>query len=292
MNDSKYPLQAAEAKENAKGYLNYLLYGVLAAVILITGAHAVMLVLSQAATYTVVAQDGAISSVLTIIRVAFPLMVEVAAIVAGVGFISSRWRGSQKGIGLAIEGVWFLFAAANMITFFAVERGQALQGWQSAWIQYGLPLSALIAGVLTYSLLRVDPDHKRANEEALAAETQRANKFNATNAVKTSAAMALIERRREWRDQINRLAAEGYTEDEIQFMTAYIPELQDMPTVASNPAPRLSTIDRVKKQLTGGGGEVSKNTQDTPQVIPVARPVEGQGNGPAAKPLGRPANFQ
>ena len=155
---NKYRLTDAEAKENAASGVKYLLYMVLAAVVIITAAHAIMLVLNQAAAFE--AGSGLFGAILTGIRIAFPIIVEAAAVVAGVGFIKSQWRGGQKAVGFAIELVWFIFAAANMITLFAIERGQELQGWQASWIQYGLPLSALIAGVLAYALVRSDPEHK------------------------------------------------------------------------------------------------------------------------------------
>ena len=50
----------------------------LAAVVIITGAHAVMLVLSQTAAYSMAGESSMITTVLTAIRVAFPLLVEMA----------------------------------------------------------------------------------------------------------------------------------------------------------------------------------------------------------------------
>ena len=75
-----YELTAEEGKRNAQGLINALLYLVLAAVVLITGAHAVMLVLSQTAAYS--GGSSLVDTVLTAIRVTFPLLVELAAVVA------------------------------------------------------------------------------------------------------------------------------------------------------------------------------------------------------------------
>jgi hypothetical protein len=123
-NDDLYELSGAEGKKNAQGLVTALLYLVLAAVVIITGAHAVMLVLSQTAAYTA-GTGSLIDTVLTAIRVAFPLLVELAAVVAGIGFIQARWRGAQKSVGLGIELIWLTFAAANMIT---VLRRRAWSG--------------------------------------------------------------------------------------------------------------------------------------------------------------------
>lgn len=220
-----YELTDAEAKRNYAGLVTALLYLVLAALIVITGAHAVMLVLSQTAAYSFAGESSLITALLTGIRVAFPLVVELAAVVAGIGFITSRWRGPQKSVGLAIEGVWFAFAAANMITFFAVERGQPLQSWQVAWVQYGLPASALVAGVLTYALLRVDPAHLRDQERAATAERVDAMKFRFRQKALLSPALLNIERQRAFMQVIESLRHDGYSEDQIRFMISHTPEL-------------------------------------------------------------------
>jgi hypothetical protein len=283
---TRYPLSESEAKDNAASGINWLLYLVLAAVILITAAHAVMLVLNQT-TFTT--GDGLFNGLLTVLRVSFPIVVEVAAVVAMVGFIKSQWRGAQKAIGLTIEAIWFMFAAANMITLFAIERGQALQGWQNGWIQYGLPVSALVAGMLTYMLARQDPDHKRANEEALGHEVIRANEFNAYQEARTSGAMLLIQRRRAFRDVVEKLRTEGYDEHEIALMVEHVPDLiinaPGVPTAAGRP----SLTDRVRGAL---GKNTHESRQDEPEIIPLAQPGQGEGNGAPGKPLSRPTNFQ
>lgn len=274
-NDDLYELSSAEGKRNAHRAVNVLLYLVLTAVVVITGAHAVMLVLAQTAAYSVGA-SSLISAVLTAIRVAFPLLVELSAVVAGIGFIQARWRGPQKAIGLGIELVWLIFAAANMITFFSVERGAALQDWQLFWVQYGLPLSALIAGSLTYVLLRVDPAHKREEERAATAERVDAMRFRFHQKARLSPAMLNIERQRAFMQVIDELRQQGYTEPQIRFMISHTPDLladgdeNGTPDVLeSGPAPTLP---------------LGRNTHDTPAVIPLAQPAAGQGGKPNGPP--------
>jgi len=273
--DDLYELTNEEGRKNAIGVVRALLYLVLAALVVITGAHAVMLVLSQTAAYA--SGEGAVGLILTGIRVAFPLVVELAAVVAGLGFIQSRWRGKQKTVGLAIELVWLLFAAVNMVTFFAVERGQALQNWQLYWVQYGLPLSALIAGSLTYMLVRADPDHARDQERAAAAERTAAVRFKARQKALLSPAMARIEAQRAWMDAVKELRTAGYTEAQIRFMTQFTPELM----FDSDGNGRADVFDALPEP-------------DEPRLIPLAQPEQGgRPNGPTRKPLaGDAPNFQ
>lgn len=285
-NDDLYELSAAEGKRNAQGLINVLLYLVLAAVVIITGAHAVMLVLSQTAAYTFAGESSMVTTILTAIRVAFPLLVEAAAVVAGIGFIQSRWRGGQKTIGLGIELVWLLFAAVNMITFFAVERGAGLQGWQVMWVQYGLPLSALIAGALTYTLLRVDPAHKRDGERAATAERVDAMKFRFFQKARLSPAMLNIEKQRAFMMVIDDLRRQGYTEGQIRFMIQHTPEL--LADGDENGTPDVMQLGNVPHRAP-----VGNSTHDTARhaadVIPLAQPAAGQGerpNGPPARPIG------
>jgi len=223
-NENMYELSDDESRRNTRGIVNALLYLVLTLVIVVTGAHAVMLVLSQTAAYAT-GSGSMIDTLLTAIRVAFPLLVELAAVVAGIGFIQSRWRGPQKSVGLGIELVWLLFAAANMITFFAVERGLPLQNWQTAWVQYGLPLSALIAGALTYVLLRVDPAHRRDQERAATAERVDSMRFKFRQKALLSPAMLNIEKQRAFMQVIDELRRDGYSETQIRFMIQHTPEL-------------------------------------------------------------------
>ena len=309
-NENMYELSDSEGKRNTRGIVTMLLYLVLAAVVIITGAHAVMLVLSQTSGFAT--DGGMIDTILTGIRVAFPLLVELSAIVAGIGFIQSRWRGAQKSVGLGIELVWLIFAALNMITFFAVERGQTLQTWQVNWVQYGLPLSALIAGSLTYVLMRVDPSHKRDQERAATAERVDAMRFKFRQRALLSPAMRNIEKQRAFMDVIDELRSAGYTETQIRFMIQHTPELladgdeNGTPDVLEMPAPQParppSWIDDLRGRLSGSiptSESVGNSTHNAPRQAaptaptaapPLAHPT-GQGNGPAAKPYGGAPDF-
>lgn len=285
-NDDLYELSDQEGKRNLSGLINALLYLVLAAVVIITGAHAVMLVLSQTAAYSFIGESSMVTTILTSIRVAFPLLVEAAAVVAGIGFIKARWRGGQKMVGLGIELIWLLFAALNMITFFAVERGASMQSWQTMWVQYGLPLSALIAGALTYTLMRVDPAHKRDTERAATAERVDAMKFRFFQKARLSPAMLNIEKQRAFMMVIEDLRRQGYTEGQIRFMIQHTPEL--MADGDENGTPDVMQVGPL--QAIPLVRPVSQNTQTGAHHTPDVSAALGQGetgNGAPGKPLSR-----
>lgn len=221
--NDNFKLTEQERKEWYSNALVWLLYALLAAVVLITGAHGVMLVWIQAEGMP--AFSGLWGTTFNIIRVSFPVTVEAAAVIAGWGFVTARWRKGQHWVALAIELVWVVFAAANMITFFAVERDVALSGWQNNWVSYGLPLSALISGILVYGLKRADPDNKRLLEETAANEAIVMTKFAARRDVWTSPQMKAIERQRGWLEVVTALRNQGYSDGQIQFLLADTPEL-------------------------------------------------------------------
>lgn len=219
-----YLLTDQEARLGLRSATAIGLYALLLLVVVITAAHGIMLVLHESTAYQL--GDGLFARTLNMVRIAFPITVEVAAVVAGLGFISSQWRKGQKAVGLGIEAVWIIFAAANMITMFRIERGLPLETWQTGWVNYGLPLSALIAGILVYGLKRADPDHKRAAEAAAATEQAKAKVFAAKRKVALSPEMQRIEEQRQWMDFVNQLRLSGrYTDDQIAYIVRGTPEL-------------------------------------------------------------------
>lgn len=224
-NDNEdYLLTDQESRRGLRSATSMGLYALLLLVVIITAAHGIMLVLHESTAYDL--GVGLFARTLNAVRIAFPITVEVAAVVAGLGFISSQWRKSQKAVGLGIELVWIVFAAANMITMFRIERGLVLETWQTGWVDYGLPLSALIAGILVYGLKRADPDHKRAAEVSAAVEKMRAQEFTLKREVALSPQMRQIERQRIYMNFVNQLRLSGrYTESQIEFILRDTPEL-------------------------------------------------------------------
>jgi len=261
-----------EAKRGWKSTTTFLLYGLLFLVVVVTAAHGIMVVL-HVSSDTFSAGSGLFGAFLNMIRISFPVTVELAAIVAGLGFIASYWRAGQKRVALGIEVTWLIFAAANMITMFAIERGLPLESWQVNWVGYGLPIAALVAGSLTYMLKRTDPDHKRQDEAATAKEKAAMLRFTARRDVALSPQMRAIERQKAWIDHVQYLRMSGYSEEQIRYILADTPELLTDGDADGTPdllegasplrrrtaPPRKSIWDR----LTNRGQEA-----DEPVVIP------------------------
>lgn len=282
-----YPLEAEQSANVRVRTIKTLLYLAMLAAVLTTAAHAILLVMTTTEAFSKAAQTGGLFyTILATLRVGWPVIIEIVAVGVGVGFLMGLWRGGQQSTGGAIEVLWALFAAANMITFFAIERGQELQGWQRAWVEYGLPLSALIVTIMTYRLLKNDPLFKRRNEEALGEERKRAAEHNARMAVKLSPEMQAVHARKVWREEVKALESEGYTPEEIAYVAAHIPEMEDMmkaleagkATGASRPAREPATPswwDRLRGRPPVGETTHDASRQDeAPQLV--ERPGQGQ----------------
>ena len=288
----------AESKKMTKGTTVGLLYGLLFLVIVITAAHGIMVVMHVSGDFH--SGDGLFGAFLDAIRISFPITVEVAAIVAGLGFIASYWRGRQKHVALGIELVWLLFAAANMITMFSIERGMELENWQRIWIGYGLPISALVSGSLVYMLKRTDPDHKRADESAAAQEKMAMLRFTARRNVALSPQMAAIEKQKAWVDHVNTLRMAGYTEKQIRFMMADVPELLidadgdgnldllDESTPPRRKAKKPGITEQIRRRWTGKQTEQDSADHAIPgTAVPV--PTASAETEQPAKPFALPA---
>lgn len=192
----------------------------LAALLLTTAVHAVTLTIERV---------GRIEGIMDVIRVASPIITEMVAAVVAVGFAVSLWRKDQRITGLIIEGIWVLFAALNLVTSFASES-TGVGGWMGAWLDYGLPLSALITGVLFYAMLRQDPDHQREQKAIAIGELHTATKFKEREAVMKSSQMKSIHRQQAWLDVIEDLRKAGYNDHQIRFMLSAVPQLGALPT--------------------------------------------------------------
>lgn len=294
--DADFLLTDQENKRLWKSTTVGLLYGLLGLVVLITAAHGIMVVLHVSGEFD--SGGGLFGAFLDAIRISFPITVEIAAIVAALGFIASYWRGRQKHVALGIELVWLLFAAANMITMFSIERGMELENWQRIWIGYGLPISALVSGSLVYMLKRTDPDHKRSDEVTAAHEQLQMTRFTARRNVALSPQMKAIERQKAWVDHVNMLRMQGYTETQIRFMMADVPELLfdnngdgNLDLLEEAPPPRRkpkkqSFGDRIRERFSGDKQDAAPDgaipgtavpvtaSHPTPQTQPQARPGE------------------
>ena len=210
-----FQLSEMEGQSSRAMLARWLGWLALAALVISTGVHAVSLVVSQ------VGLDGGIMG---FIRVISPVLVEVIAAIVAVGFASHAWRGAQKVIGMAVEVLWLLFAALNLVTSFTLESSMALPDLLWGWLHYGLPLSALIAGALFYVLLRVDPEHRRQAELQATQEAHRMAEFAARRDVLVSPQLANVLRQRGWLSMVAELEWAGYSPQQIDFMLSGVPE--------------------------------------------------------------------
>jgi hypothetical protein len=223
-NTELYELSADESRSGWGQLAHVAGWLALLALIVVTGAHAISLVISQI---------GMASGVLGLVRVLSPVLVEVVAAIVAVGFAAHQWRGQQKTIGLLVEVLWLVFAGLNLVASFTVESGDQLPAALRIWLAYGLPLSALAAGAMFYAMLRADPRHRRAAEMQAAAEAHRMLAFKAEREVMTSSHMASVLRQRGWLNTIERLERQGYTQQQIRFLLSGVPALQALAPAGS-----------------------------------------------------------
>jgi hypothetical protein len=184
-----------------------------------TGVHAVYLVESQLT---------ATAGIMGVIRLVSPVLTEAIVAFTSVGFATHTWRANQRLVGLGIEILWLLFAALNLITAFNMETATSLPLPLFYWLHYGLPISALAAGALFYTLLRLDPEHQRQTEQKATAEMHRMAEFAAQRSVLLSPQMASVLRQRGWLAIVAGLERQGYSQEQIRFMLSGVPQLQSL----------------------------------------------------------------
>jgi hypothetical protein len=230
---------ALSAEEGRRSWAKVAIWGgwvALLALILATGVHAIYLVESQLT---------ATAGVMGVIRLISPVLTEAIVAIVSIGFAAHVWRANQRLVGLAIEILWILFAGLNLITAFNMESaGTTLPPALFYWLHYGLPISALAAGALFYTMLRLDPEHQRQTEMQATGEAHKMAEFAAKRSVLLSPQMASVLRQRGWLAVIEGLEREGYTADQIRFMLSGVPELQALtpgttlpPVQPTQPAP-------------------------------------------------------
>lgn len=192
MQDSEFDLSGEATRGTvgtAASWLGWLLLGALATV---TAVHAVTLV--QARTHL----SAAGGNVFDIVRIGGVVLVELFAVVTAILLATHRLRARQKPAAMAVEAVWFVFAAVNLVSSFAVEAGGTLPEFVNGWVTYGLPVSALVMGGLFYIMLRLDPDATRADDEAETLEMFARVRHSARQEVLASPQMRATIRQAEW----------------------------------------------------------------------------------------------
>ena len=215
------------------GFLGWLALGVLA---LVTAAHAVSITMAWANL------NPAGGDFIAILAIAGVCLVEVFAVLTAIMYASHSIRAKQGPVAMAIEGTWFLFAGMNLISSFAMMHGGARPGFVSYWIVYGLPLAGLIVGGLFYVVKRLDPNSKRADDNAELREKFAAIEHKAEIEVLSSPQMRAVIRQMKWQTLPRVLGRQmNLSESQINALIGQAPQLLDlnqngMPDIAEQSA--------------------------------------------------------
>lgn len=210
----------AYAKESRSGLItltNIAIWAGLLVLLLVTGVHAISLVIRH--------HGGNGSGVIYWIQVVSPILTEVFTGLVTIGFTLHMWRGAQKWLGRGVEVIWVAFAALNLVSEFTMRATGSLSGMLSYWVSWGLPVSALVTGVLLYLTKTTSPENARIEAEKAADDQRVEDDFTATQEVYDSAEYETIRRRKVWVQIVNGLKREGFDDHDIAFMTQRTPQL-------------------------------------------------------------------
>lgn len=225
----EFPFSKALSRDGWKTILGFAGWFALFCLVVVTAVHAVSLVMEH---------TTAGNGVMWLIRLSAPVLTEVVATLAAVGFAVGYWKGSQKLLAFIIEAVWVVFAGLNMLASFATESGGELPSWLFNWLHYGLPVSGLIAGVLFYATLRANPDYQREGELKAAEEAQEMRVFSIKQEILNSPQMMEVLRNKTWLEVVSELKKLGFNEHQVAYMMQAVPELQ-VSTASPSPVAQI-----------------------------------------------------
>ncbi len=163
------------------------------------------------------------------IRVFGVILAEFFAVVTAILLATHVLRAKQKPLAIAVEVSWFIFAAMNLISSFAIEHGGEIPNFVSIWVAYGLPVAALVIGALFYITLRLDPEAGRADDNAELKEKFADSNHKATVEVLTSEQMKVVLRQMQWMRIPSVVGKQlGLTDAQIQALQRQAPALLDL----------------------------------------------------------------
>ena len=222
-NNKQRDLGAAAAQSTMggiAGFIGWLALGVLA---LVTAGHAVFITMRWA---NLDPAGGDIFAILAIIGV---VLVEVFAVLIAVMFATHTIRAKQKPMAMAVEGLWFLFAAVNLISSFAMHHGGEPPSFVSAWIMVGLPVAGLVVGGLFYVVKRLDPAAKRDEDDAEMEESFANETHQAKVEVLDSPQMKAVLRQAMWLTMPSVVGRRlNLTDAQIRHLEQQAPQLLDL----------------------------------------------------------------
>lgn len=212
------------ATQNTIGRLAYGI-GILALLILAiyTGIHAVNLALWHS---TISPSGGDLAAIMQIGGV---VLVEIFAVTTAILLLTNRLRAAQKPAALVIEFSWLIFAGLNLVGSFAIDRSSAPPAFVASWVTYGLPIAALIMGAEFWYMLRLAPDHRRADDIAEIADKFEAAKHKAQLELLASPQMLAVIRQATWQQLPGIVGRDmNLSDDQIESLIKQAPDLLDL----------------------------------------------------------------
>ncbi len=165
----------------------------------------------------------------TMIRITGVVLVELFAVITAVLLATHKLRAKQKPAAMAIEITWAIFAGINLISSFSVEHGGELPQFVGTWVRYGLPVAALIVGIEFYIMVRLNPDSKRADDDAELLERFERVKHRAKLEVLNSPQMRAVIRQMTWQQLPPIVGRQmNLSERQIDALIRQAPELLDL----------------------------------------------------------------
>jgi hypothetical protein len=192
----------------------------LLALVAYTASHAINLV-GHNANF---GQDNALAPILY-----FGIaVVEVMALVTAVLLMTNMLRATQEPAAILLEVTWVIFAALNLIASFSIDHDKILPPLVNGWVNWGLPVSALVVGVEYYLILRLNPNLRRIQDQKELEEQFAQAQHEAEVEVLNSDQMRVVLRQMKWQtmpDKVGQML--GLTEAQINYVKKFAPQLFD-----------------------------------------------------------------
>lgn len=221
--EQEFDLSGKATRSTVGGIANFLGWLALGVLALATAGHAVSIAMAWA---NLNPAGGDLIALLALVGVA---LVEVFAVLTAVLFATHSIRAKQKPVAMTIEGLWFMFAAVNLISSFAMKHGGAMPAFVGYWVTYGLPVAGLIVGGLYYVVMRLNPNATRAEDKAELRETLTTIEHNAEVEVLNSEQMKAVIRQMMWQKMPHVIGRQlNLSEAQIAALTGQAPRLLDL----------------------------------------------------------------
>lgn len=221
--DKDFDISGEASRSTMGTAASWLGWFALLALIIVTGVHAV----SVTMFYTGLNANA--GNMFSAIRIFGVVLAEVFAAVTTVLLATHVLRAKQKPAAIVLELTWAVFATLNLISSFAVEHGGDIPSFVSTWVRYGLPIAALIMGIEFYIILRLNPDAKRADDEAELRERFAAVRHRAKLEVMSSPQMRAVIRQMSWQTLPTIVGRQmNLTDEQIRALTSQAPKLLDL----------------------------------------------------------------